>query len=558
MNYAFRARNDTSVYHHRYYRKTGNYTVICYYYPEWVTPGQSYNTDPWSWFSSFPERIPLNGVTVEESFKWNLYRYYSDWSVGNATKSKDSLTESLKLTSTGADPILYSPDSLSMTGSDFPTIQIKVKRSAGSGWDGKVYFITDADQTYNETKRVLMSEPSWDGEWQTVNVTMSGNSTWNAGTIKRLRIDFGNSSSDVFYVQEVNVIGANIKTKGLPGDNKYLVNLEIEQAWNAGIDVFAIDNYCVPSTGVDFAKQTTDMLFESNHPMMEYCLMWANHSETYAVDSLTEWHTLLDSWNDYFKRDKYYKKSGKPVIMIFQLGSLRDWAHTFMGGSDARESLKLLLDDAQSYIDGGVYFVSCYQPDHPYFTGVYQTWTGTAEYAGCSAYTAYNIHNAKINISRNTTDGGTFDYKYSSDGGTTSDTTLVNTFTELRDCHMTTANTCINSAAGIPYWVNVTSGWSRYPWENYNATLTAHDDCIPTRQDWVDHLTEVKTLIDANTTETDRTITIYAWNEYGEGGWLSPSSGRSDWADQIKSIFGNRDSTLIIPGRVADPRTARA
>lgn len=526
-------------------RKTqSGYTVHCYYYPGWFTPHQSYNYNPWVWFSSYQERVPYRKTAVgtENYFQFPLYS--GMFTATNATLSDNA--DSIRVTSTGVDPIFKSPTNLYINGANNLSVEVSIKRISGSGWDGKLYFVTKSDGTYNEAKRYIFSQPSWDGTFKTITIDTSSLAAWTSGYITGFRLDFGNSASDVFDVQSVKVVGNNSVIYGYDIGSQDKVEEEIEKAWNAGIDVFVLDTYYSPSTDSDFADTTAGYLLETTHPYLKTCILWANHSTSQQITSLAQWHSTLDYWvNNYFSGTSYYKISDKPVVYIFSVTNLRDWAHAFMGGATSKDSLKLLIDDAQSYVDGGVYFVSCTGPGHPYWTGTYNTWTGANEYAGFSAITAYNLHNAYINIVQNEVDGGTTEFKYSSDGGATSNTALVDTYTKLRDCYTTTLNWSYpNSGSGVPIFAPISCGWSRDPWQNYNVTLTNHDLCVPDKSGFIAHLVEIKQLCDSYAAESAKTVVLYAWNEYGEGAWLSPSSARPDWLNSIADVFLNRGEYL--------------
>jgi hypothetical protein len=97
-----------------------------------------------------------------------------------------------------------------------------------------------------------------------------------------------------------------------------------------------------------------------------------------------------------------------------------------------------------------------------------------------------------------------------------------------------------SSGSGIPYWLPLSAGWNKRPWQHYGDGLFhSHWNCTPTVAEFTAHLTAARTLIDsADAARTARTVVIYAWNEYGEGAYLAPSFGYGTaLLDAIYTVF---------------------
>ena len=81
----------------------------------------------------------------------------------------------------------------------------------------------------------------------------------------------------------------------------------------------------------------------------------------------------------------------------------------------------------------------------------------------------------------------------------------------------------------LPYLPFIPSGWNPRPWAETGNTYFN----LPDKAQWKKCLSEVKELLDTNikyripdgTTEGQKMFNIYAWNEYGEGGIISPTTG---------------------------------
>ena len=96
----------------------------------------------------------------------------------------------------------------------------------------------------------------------------------------------------------------------------------------------------------------------------------------------------------------------------------------------------------------------------------------------------------------------------------------------------------------IPYMPYLPAGYNSRPWR--------HDDfrpCfkLPTREEWVRELRRIKEDfrdlpglgVPRSDGTTQNMFTIYAWNEYGEGGTVAPTEGDQYMKlEEIKKIFG--------------------
>lgn len=91
----------------------------------------------------------------------------------------------------------------------------------------------------------------------------------------------------------------------------------------------------------------------------------------------------------------------------------------------------------------------------------------------------------------------------------------------------------------VPYFP---AGWNPRPWRTDRACFT-----LPERHEWETGLEELKQDL-LNTSgfgfprkdgSTQKAFTIYAWNEYGEGGFLAPAAGDQYMKlEVLKEVFG--------------------
>lgn len=81
---------------------------------------------------------------------------------------------------------------------------------------------------------------------------------------------------------------------------------------------------------------------------------------------------------------------------------------------------------------------------------------------------------------------------------------------------------------GIPYVPYVPSGWDPRPWKDPRPAFD-----FPNKAEWTDALKRVKSALDAEPGlgfpladgNRQKTMLIYAWNEFGEGGIVAPTQG---------------------------------
>lgn len=81
----------------------------------------------------------------------------------------------------------------------------------------------------------------------------------------------------------------------------------------------------------------------------------------------------------------------------------------------------------------------------------------------------------------------------------------------------------INYAPGKIWWPTVMSGFDQRPWGG-TAADPLHDKSFPTIAQFDTHCRQVRAVLDAYPTVTANTAFIYAWNELGEGGYITPTA----------------------------------
>jgi hypothetical protein len=125
------------------------------------------------------------------------------------------------LTSTGADPAFLSPTGLALAGATYPIIKARIKRLAGSGWDGTAFYVTGGHGvSASYMKTIAAPSPFAVGDTAIVEFAMdsltAGGTDWVSSTIDQIRLDFGATSADVISVDWV-AIGRNAPGASVAG-----------------------------------------------------------------------------------------------------------------------------------------------------------------------------------------------------------------------------------------------------------------------------------------------------------------------------------------------------
>jgi len=111
--------------------------------------------------------------------------------------------------STATDPSIQRTAQVSFDGRNYNRIDIRLRRLSGTGWDGSLYFTRQGRNQFSESFKALMTEPTWDGNFQIITVNMetlfAGGTDWVDNTITGLRFDFGTSSGDNFHIDYIQL-----------------------------------------------------------------------------------------------------------------------------------------------------------------------------------------------------------------------------------------------------------------------------------------------------------------------------------------------------------------
>jgi hypothetical protein len=257
-------------------------------------------------------------------------------------------------------------------------------------------------------------------------------------------------------------------------DTAEVMERQIDLAADHGIAYFAFCWYWHKSEKEirEDPKHTGLELFlkAKNNARMRFCLLVANHAG-FEIQGTEEWKKAADVWMPYLSHPRHLRVGGKPLLILFAPGN-RDKA-----------GFEYLQESARKAGLPGVAVAGC--------------GNGPADLFSLS--TRYNVVPGW--------EKGLEKHPYA----------------ELLDAHR-------KSWAGTreqPHIPCLTAGWDRRPWEEgpnpkccwYHPDRTPEQfgACVKDAVVWMEANPEKAT--------PEKLMLIYAWNEFGEGGYLAPTKG---------------------------------
>ncbi len=268
------------------------------------------------------------------------------------------------------------------------------------------------------------------------------------------------------------------------------VDEQIALASESGLDFFSFCWYYRKDKTVEEIPNNRALAFYKQSPhvkKMEYCLLVANHGGYDAGPDT--WEELSRLWLAEFKHPQYLKVNKKPLLIFFDSNALLKSFGTESAVGAAFEQLRQRAKDEGL---AGVTIAIC--SGNP--AGV-----ARAEKCGADVVTGYNYHSAGFT---------TKEQAIPIDSMQTAEQRLWGT---------------LASAADKPYIPVSTVGWDPRPWSNERNNYQEKPYFTGFSDESVKN--SVKGLVNWMDTHTadltsERIGLLYAWNENGEGAWLTP------------------------------------
>ncbi|GAB3940739.1 hypothetical protein GCM10028805_03000 [Spirosoma harenae] len=288
-----------------------------------------------------------------------------------------------------------------------------------------------------------------------------------------------------------------------------IVQKQIDAAANAGISFFSFCWY--PTSQNNKTSQTNPLnralgfyLKAPNQKRLKFCLMVANHQGFFIGPS--EWKNVSEAWLTLFKQPQYIKVNGKPLLIFFTINSL---LQKFGNAQAVHQALDSLRTAAQGQGLTGVSIAVCQ-------AGSKEDQI-LARQCGVDILTGYNYHSAGFRRNNQVVP---------IDSLIVGSRRIWNQFIE----------------SPVPYIPVATLNWDPRPWAATNKSYANSS-----RYTGYSSGSVYRSITDAikwinqhpNNTPKERIILTYAWNENGEGAWLTPTESQPNLLEGVKKAVTN-------------------
>jgi hypothetical protein len=287
-----------------------------------------------------------------------------------------------------------------------------------------------------------------------------------------------------------------------------IMDAQIKLASKSGLNFFS---FCWYYTGkTSYKKEALNNaleLFEKSTKKgdFKFCLLVANHAG-YSIKK-DDWEAVSTVWLNYFKNSAYLQVDGKPMIVFFSIPSLiKDLGST----EEVKVALTSLRTLAIKNGMKGLQIAACVSPDEKSIQ--------EAEACTFDVLTGYNYHGALI--------------REESLSPKTSINKLTPTETKIWDK--------IATSTKLPYIPSLTLNWDPRPWANANNSYKTDKyyfgyspgsvyESVSILKKWV--------MKNEQFSSQKKIAMIYAWNEYGEGAYLTPTKNGTNYLNQLKKAL---------------------
>jgi hypothetical protein len=292
-------------------------------------------------------------------------------------------------------------------------------------------------------------------------------------------------------------------------DSQAVVDREVAMAAEGGLDFFLFDWFPPrPDSSYPGATQNNNnglhyYLSSPNKSLLRFALMYTNHAPFGITDS-AEWTAAVDGWVEQFGDPQYQRVGGRPLFVVHDADSMRrQWG----SARAVKAALDQLRERARAaglpapMIGGGVP-----QP------GPKGAAVKTFASDGYDFYTGYSIPLARVA-------GQASDYA----SFAALQPPLWADFAQL---------------SPLPYLPVVTAGWDKRPILDSDTpsfpdrSPAAFNALLQQARDAVDNQPRLRLP------NTRPALLINAWNELGEGGYITPTKAEGDaYLNQVLEVF---------------------
>jgi hypothetical protein len=287
---------------------------------------------------------------------------------------------------------------------------------------------------------------------------------------------------------------------GWRDDSLPVVEQQIACAADHGLGFFAFDWYWPEGAEKETPLNTGLKLYlqAKNKQRLEFCLMVANHGGFRIGPA--DWDAVTDIWLGLFKEPTHLRVGGRPLLIFFTPRELR---RAFGSSAAVKAAFEKLDAKARAAGLEGVCIAACATP------GPENNWDDLADLKaqGYSCLTGYNYHGYPVK-----------------------GPDKIQPFSRMIEGHQDLWDR-FAARSPLPYVPVVTVGWDKRPWEDAAKPETQavyYPDRTPVQV--ADFVSRAIRWMDQHPDKTpnERILLLYAWNENGEGGYLTPTKGMGD------------------------------
>lgn len=273
-----------------------------------------------------------------------------------------------------------------------------------------------------------------------------------------------------------------------------LMSTQIDLAARSGISFFSFCWYFGKNkeAGVvhaDLKNNALDLYLNApNRKKLGFNLLVANHAG--YVFKASDWEDLCTYWISLFKQPGYVMVDQKPLITFFSISAL---AQTFGSTQNINKAFAQFKSMAQKEgLKGVSIAVSVSNTES----------IELANASGADVLTGYNYHSDGLRNKKNLE-------------------VLPIDSMQVKEVALWNQLAMQSDKAYIPA---VTLNWDQRPWDNPDVKKSPRFSGFSGQsvsQSVVNSRRWIKT--NASKTTTEKIVLLYAWNEYGEGAWLTPT-----------------------------------
>jgi hypothetical protein len=272
-----------------------------------------------------------------------------------------------------------------------------------------------------------------------------------------------------------------------------IMDEQINLAADAGLSFFSFDWYYNRNSADQMKPMNNALQLYLNSPnksKLQFCLLIANIGTSHI--DINEWQDLTKEWLQLFKQKTYLTVNKKPLIIFLNLNYL---LQRFGEADSLKNALSVFREEAKANGFDGLSIGLCVGLNN-------KKDIEDAKPFGFDVLTGY--HNRNSGFVRNQT-------RVPIDNLVNGEKNAWNT---------------LSSMSSLPYIPVCTLNWDPRPWANSSNNFSTAPYYVGFSGSSV--YRSVSSLINWVNTNTEKTTKerialLYAWNEYGEGAWLTPS-----------------------------------